>query len=124
MRFTCPQINAPPAPGRFSTIICCLYFAANTCACRRAVMSDSPPGANGMMYWIGLSGNAAAPAATRTEASTAVQRTRLSRDMNRSSPSEEWPGLYYPAGGLEVGSQSSCGAVSLPAQARKGGAQG
>src|SRR5947208_12274493 len=60
MALSVPQMSAPPAPGRLSTTMFCLYFAWNTCACRRAVKSDSPPGANGMMYCTGLSGYACA----------------------------------------------------------------
>src|SRR3954466_13113537 len=71
MVLSVPQISAPPAPGRLSTTMFCLYFAWNTCACRRAVKSDSPPGANGMMYCTGLSGYACAMPTKRSASSAA-----------------------------------------------------
>ena len=56
MLFSCDQASAPPAPALFTTIRSWLNLALNTCCCRRAATSDSPPGANGMMYCTGLSG--------------------------------------------------------------------
>ena len=50
MLFICDQASPPPAPGLLMTIISFPYFAWNTCACSRAATSDSPAGANGMMY--------------------------------------------------------------------------
>src|SRR5258708_35186237 len=66
--------SPPPAPGRLITTMFCLYFAWNTCACMRAVMSDSPPGANGMMYCTGLSGEACAAPAGRSAAAATPGR--------------------------------------------------
>src|ERR1043165_705563 len=81
MPFSWPHTRPPPAPGRLITTICCLYFLANTSACRRAVTSDSPPGAKGTTYWIGLSGNAVALVKPKAAANKTKLRATLCRFM-------------------------------------------
>src|SRR5262252_3078374 len=74
MLFIWVQASAPPAPGLLMTIISFLYLSENAWACNLAAMSDSPPAANGMMYWTGLSGYAAASDANANATTPAMLR--------------------------------------------------
>jgi hypothetical protein len=74
--FICDHASPPPAPGLFTTTMSWPYLALNTIACRRATVSDSPPGAKGMTYWTVRSGQAA-KAADAATAATRQQRRAM-----------------------------------------------
>src|SRR4051812_19082135 len=79
-----------PAPGRFSTTTCWPTFSDIFCAMMRAVMSATPPGANGRMKRIGLVGKACAEAPLLNTAArhSAPNATVFNSRLMRFAPPE------------------------------------
>jgi hypothetical protein len=89
--------SAPPAPARLSTTTDCLSSRPSASATGRATVSATPPGGNGTIIVIGLSGHvcACAAAATTSEANSrqrnVVRQTRMRNSFvspTLASPSE------------------------------------
>src|SRR6185369_5391486 len=69
----------PPAPGRFSTTICCFQPCDSLSAIKREAISGAVPGGNGTSRWTGLEGQLCASAPVATAASAAATVNVLSR---------------------------------------------
>src|SRR4051812_13305630 len=72
----------PPAPGRFSTTICCFQLCESLSVIRREAMSGAVPGGNGTIRCTGLVGQACACAAAAASASSAPTAMALNRLMS------------------------------------------
>src|SRR6266404_1598831 len=72
----------PPAPGRFSTTICCFQPCESFSAIRREAMSGAVPGGNGTIRCTGLVGQLCACAAPAASARAAPRAMALNRFMS------------------------------------------
>src|SRR6185369_207548 len=76
-----------PAPGRFSTTTCWPTLSVMNLPASRAMVSIGPPGGNGTIILIGLSGEAGARARVATPAPKAAAADSSARRVTMRFPS-------------------------------------